>query len=113
MADAPVPREPGKGGEPRSWRFVMRAMLVVYLISLPACTSDAGHFGPGFFPLLAALFLVPVFAMVSFVDAVLAWGAVTMKDGVRANLPAAAFMSLVTAGYWALIVLVIVEKSGG
>lgn len=30
-------------------RTAFRVFLVLYLVTLPACTKNAGHFGPGFF----------------------------------------------------------------
>jgi hypothetical protein len=91
------------------WRITIRAVLLIYLITLPACTQDAGHFGPGFFPLLAALFLVPVFTVVASMDAAFAWSQVSLA---RAQLLIAVGMSIVALGYWAIIAFVIAEKSG-
>ena len=50
-------------GKPLSTRAWLRIAVVLYLGTLPACTHDAGHFGPGFFPLLASLVLAPIAAL--------------------------------------------------
>ncbi len=94
--------------EPKhQWRVILRTVLVIYLVTLPACTQDAGHFGPGFFPLLAALFLVPTFALVSSWDAIQAWSETKGSKSVWL----AVGISLVSVGYWGIIARVIYEKS--
>jgi len=105
-----VPNEqPEEPEHPKiSWRVVLRSILLVYLVTLPACTQNAGHFGPGFFPLLAALLLVPMFAVVASMDAALAWPKAWSERG---HVPVAVGMSLVALGYWAIIVFVIAEKT--
>lgn len=92
-----------------SWRSVARIILLIYLVTLPACTKNAGHFGPGFFPLLAALLLVPVGAVLASIEAVSAW---TEVPAHKATVWVAMGMSAVAVGYWAVIVLAIAERSG-
>ncbi len=91
----------------RSWQPFVRAVLLIYLVTLPACTKDAGHFGPGFFPLLAALLLVPVFAVIASIDAGLAWSEISSG---KVKVAIAVGMSVVALGYWAIIVLAIFER---
>ncbi len=93
-------------------RFITRAILAIYLVTLPACTHDIGHFGPGFFPFLAALILVPMFAVVSTMEAGSAWAATAKREGLKSKLFVALAMSVVALGYWFLIARVIIEKAG-
>lgn len=109
MSEAPNQIQPEQPEAKVQWRVILRAILVIYLVTLPACTQDAGHFGPGFFPLLAALLLVPAFALVSSLDAVLVWSA---PKGSRSAWLVAIGMTLVAIAYWGIIVRVIYEKSG-
>lgn len=92
------------------FKTMVRTLLIVYLITLPACTRNAGHFGPGFFPLVAALFLVPLFAIVAFGDAASEW--LHMASSARESRKwwPAVLMSLVAAGYCTIIVMVVAEK---
>jgi len=106
MNDVPRIDSEESGDRGLAWRTIARTVLVIYLITLPACTKDAGHFGPGFFPLVAALFLVPVFAVLASVDAGLAWSEVS--SGAR-KVALAIGMSAVAVGYWAIIVIAVSE----
>lgn len=94
-------------------RTTFRVVLVIYLLSLPACTKNAGHFGPGFFPLIAAIFLVPLFAAVSLGDAIDEWAGL-VKSEVRPRIwwPAL-LMTAVALGYAGIILMVLIEKLGG
>jgi hypothetical protein len=95
------------------WRNALRLVLGVYLVTLPACTQNAGHFGPGFFPLIAALLLVPLFAVIALTDALYGWieAAGALGDS-RAKWVAPVLMSLIAAGYFGIIVVVLLEKMG-
>lgn len=94
------------------WRLILRGAMAFYLVTLPACTRDAGHFGPGFFPLLAALVLVPLFAMVSASDALSAVLRAWQEKGRKA-WAGAAMAGLIAMAYLGLLAYVIAEKSRG
>lgn len=107
MNEVPNQMQPEQPKAWIQWRAFLRTVLVIYLVTLPACTQDAGHFGPGFFPLLAALFLVPAFAVVSFMDAFFAW---SEPKAQKSAWLAAIGMSFIAIGYWGIIARVIYEK---
>jgi hypothetical protein len=109
VSKVPNQTQPEQPEAKTQWRVILRMVLVIYLVTLPACTQNAGHFGPGFFPLLAALLLVPAFALVSSLDAFLVW---SEPKGSRSAWLAAIGMTLIAIGYWGIIVRVIYEKSG-
>lgn len=94
-------------------RTAFRVFLVLYLVTLPACTKNAGHFGPGFFPLIAAIFLVPVCAAVSFGDAAGEWVGLLQSDTRPRKWWPALLMSLIAMGYAGIIAMVLIEKLGG
>lgn len=98
------PQAAGGARRTSGWRMAFRIVAVLYLVTLPACTQKAGHFGPGFFPLLAALFLVPVFAMATAFDAIAAW------SEEKASRAAAVLMSMTAADYTGIVVFVMIYK---
>ena len=97
--------------ETPSFRVLLRIIMALYLVSLPACVQDAGHFGPGFFPLIAALVLVPVFSVVAFMDAMLLWSDAVAERKFRETWRSCMLTGLVALGYGAVIALVIYERS--
>lgn len=114
MSEEPSPLAENSGtpkAQPYSMRAITRVVMAVYLLSLPACVQDAGHFGPGFFPLLAALILVPVFFMVSIFDATLKWSEVIETRAFRQHWKACLLSALLVAGYGAVIAIVVYERS--
>lgn len=94
------------------WRTSLRLILGIYLVTLPACTQNAGHFGPGFFPLIAALFLVPLFAVIALSDALYGWIEAAGSSGPRSKWLAPVVVSLIAAGYCGIIVFTVLEKAG-
>ena len=97
--------------QPYSARAISRVVLAFYLLSLPACVQDAGHFGPGFFPLLAALVLVPVFFLLCLLDAVSTCAEAIAARTFRQHWKVCLLSVLLTAGYAAVIALVVYERS--
>ena len=112
MNDVESSQEPAQAQRAFPWRTGLRVVLGIYLVTLPACTQNAGQFGPGFFPLLAALFLVPLFAMIALSDALYGWIEAAGNGGLRSRWVAPVLMSLVAAGYCGIIVIAVLEKVG-
>ncbi len=112
MSDVAPTQDPVQQQRAFPWRTGLRLILGIYLVTLPACTQNAGHFGPGFFPLIAALFLVPLFAMVALSDALYGWIEAAGSSGSRSKWVAPVLVSLVAAGYCAIIVFAVMEKLG-
>lgn len=108
LDEHPLPaREPRRRVQTR---VLLRIVAVVYLLSLPACVRDAGHFGPGFFPLLAALVLVPLLAITVVTDAFLAWVDALSLPSWRRRWPSLAVATIIALAYLALVAVVAVER---
>ena len=95
-----------------NWPLLIRIILLIYLISLPACVTDAGHFGPGFFPLMIAIFLVPLFSIGTLIDCFSVWLGMGQKGGFRKRWPVALLSTLLCLGYGAIVVVAIMERAG-
>ena len=72
---------------------------------------DAGHFGPGFFPLIAAIFLVPVFAIFAVIDALSIWSEASGARKLKAQWALCLLSVLTALGYLMIIAAVIYERS--
>lgn len=112
MSGVESPQEPAQAQRAFPWRTGLRVFLGIYLVTLPACTQNAGHFGPGFFPLIAALFLVPLFAVIALSDALYGWIEAAGSSGPRSKWVAPVLVSLIAAGYCGIIVFAVLEKAG-
>lgn len=103
----------GVNEEPKrviSFGLCLRLIMAVYIVTLPSCIEDASHFGPGFFPLIAAFLLVPAFALIAFLDAVMVWKEVIMRNNFKDKWLTATFSMLMLVAYGAVVVAVL-QKS--
>ncbi|WP_159673878.1 hypothetical protein [Andreprevotia sp. IGB-42] len=91
------------------WRVFLRIAISLYLISLPACTRDGQHFGPGFMVAMVALILVPLFAVLSTVDMIFAWREVHRDSYNTSARTGAIFSSMITLVYCGVIAFVLFQ----
>lgn len=54
------------------YRIAFYCMATAWLLMLPTFGANASHFGWGFFPMLASIFVIPVAALVLLGDGILA-----------------------------------------
>lgn len=95
-----------------NWPLLIRIILLIYLISLPACVTDAGHFGPGFFPLMIAIFLVPLFSIGTLIDCFSVLLGMGSQGGLRQRWPTVVLSTLLCLGYGAIVGVAIMERAG-
>lgn len=65
------------------WGLWLRAVMAIYVITLPSCVKDASHFGPGFGPLIASFLLVPIFGSIAFADAIKLYVEIIQRKNLR------------------------------
>lgn len=95
-----------------NWPLLIRMTLLIYLVTLPACVTDAGHFGPGFFPLIVAVFLVPLFAIGSLVDCLSVWLSLNQHGGLQQRWPVVLLSTLLCLGYGTIVIFALLERAG-
>ena len=80
------------------WWIALYSFAAIWLLLV--ASLDASHFGPGFFPLLISLALVPLLAIIFAVDVL-----VRIIDAIQGTgaSPARRFVPLVVALVWATV----------